>query len=210
MTYEEKVHAFGLRWLLDNPGTGAVRLASLDTERKITLYDETSGGGCSCDYDYDTEYGLVVPDRNGQVYRVELSGMTFAEVLKATVEEDGKGLDNIDAAILESQAQRIGALKDDVRILQVAKAKVDGELKALKNGLSQQTALWTFLRNMYADLKDASKGDPRALTTTELHELLNHLYKELDLWFNSDIGTETSTATFRLYGARSGFAGKAI
>lgn len=210
MTYEEKVNLFGLRWLLDNPGTGAVRLSSLDTERNITLYDETSGGGCSCDYDYDTEYGLVVPDRNGQVYRVELSGMTFAEVLKAIVEEDGQGLDNLEEVIQEAQTQRISELKAELALGKVEWAKTGAELKALKNGLSQQTALWTFLRNMYADLKNASKGDPRALTNKELQELLNYLYKELDLWFNSDIGTETSTATFRLYGARSGFAGKAV
>jgi hypothetical protein len=203
MTYEEKVHAFGLRWLLANPGTGAVRLASLDPARWITLYDETSGYGCSCDYDYDTEYGLVVPDANGQVYRVELTGMTFAEVLKAIVDEDGTGLEQRDAVIIGAQAAHIATLKADLQQAKLDLAKVSAELKALRSGLSQQTELWRFLRNLYRDLVDRVAKDPAALNEDELAQLIQYLYRELDLWFNSDIGTETGKATFKLQVSRS-------
>lgn len=205
MTYEERVHNFGLRWLLENPGTGAVRLEELDFDRKIELYDETSGAGCSCDYDYDTEYGLVVHRLDGHPWRVELSGMDFADILKGVIAEgdlEPPRIEDADQIIREQQAVQIVDLKAKLKEMTNREAELRGQFSTLKNGMAQQTALWTFLRNLYKDLKEYTDGST-GLRQAEMEQLCSFLFKELDLWFNSNIGVETNKATFNVYTSRA-------
>lgn len=188
MTYEEKVHNFGLRWIMDNSSTVA-RLRELDTTRLITLETSVDGYGCSCDYDYDVIYELKVPSVSGQSFTVTLpDSLTFAEILKGVVEAEPVELSGVADLVMAGQAAQIEKLQTELNETRAAKGRIDGELRVLKNGMSQQQGLWTYLRNLYKDLQDYTDGSS-GLTPTELEELCNFLYKELDLWFNKDIGT---------------------
>lgn len=188
MTYEEKVHNFGLRWIMDNSSTVA-RLREMDLTKLITLETSVDGYGCSCDYDYDVTYELKVPTLSGQSFTVSLpDSLTFAEILKGVVEAEPVELSGVADLVMEGQAAQIVKLQTELNEVRAAKGRIDGELRVLKNGMSQQQGLWTYLRNLYKDLQDYTDGSS-GLTPTELEELCNFLYKELDLWFNKDIGT---------------------
>lgn len=184
MTYEEKVHAFGLRWLMNNSASVA-RLREFDPARYITLETSVDGYGCSCDYDYDTTYELVVPHINGSTFRVDLGTMEFADVLRQVIEAEPVEVSGIADLVMAGQAQQIVDLQAETKELRAAKAKAEGALRVLENGLSQQQNLWTYLRNLYRDLGDYTDGST-GLSTAELDELIAFLYRELDLWFNRD------------------------
>lgn len=186
MTYEEKVHYFGLRWLLENSNSAA-RLREMDPTRQITLETTADGSGCSCDYDYWVEYHLSVPHIDGGHFRVEITDMGFAEILKGVTEAEPVEDASIDKMINEAQAQQIVKLQTELNEKRVELGKVNGELRVLKNGLSQQQGLWTYLRNLYKDLQDYTDGST-GLSDSEMQELCAFLYRELDLWFNKDIG----------------------
>jgi hypothetical protein len=183
LTYEEKVHNFGLRWLMDS--ASVARLRELDTTQLITLETTADGSGCSCDYDYWVEYHLVVPTRSGQSFRVEITEMGFADILKAVTEAEPVELSGIADMVMAGQADQIDKLKAELKETKLAHTAIAAELRTLKNGLGQQQNLWTYLRNLYNDLAQYTDGST-GLSNAELDELIAWLYRELDLWFNKD------------------------
>jgi hypothetical protein len=185
MTYEEKVHYFGLRWLMDNSASVA-RLREYDTTRLISIHEYGEEVGCSCDYDYEVNRTLVVPTHNGQTFSVSLP-LTFAEVMKGILEAEPVELSGVADYVMEGQATQIENLKTELRDLRKELASEKSQHNVLKNGLKSQTALWTFLRNLYKDLQDYGMKKSDALNEDELLELCDHLYRELDLWFNENI-----------------------
>jgi len=194
MTYEDKVHSFGLRWLMNNSATVA-RLREFDSSRTITLETSADGSGCSCDYDYWVEYHLVVPHINGGFFKVEIEGMQFADILRSVTEAEPVELTEVAEYVMEGQAQIIERLTGE---LKETKLELNAERRnhtVLKDGLKSQTALWTFLRNLYKDLTDRKLNTPDALDDEDMLELCEHLYRELDLWFNEAIDGK---ATFAL------------
>lgn len=212
MTYEEKVHQFGLRWLLANPGKFSVRLRDLDLTRQITLYEEGTEYGCSCDYDFEMERGLVVPMRSGPSYRVELD-LCFSELIQAIIEESDKAaidIGGLNELVIDAQNDQITELKAQVTENLKLYTTERAAHNALKNGLKTQTALWTFLRNLYVDLGDYQLKTASSLNKKEMLELCTHLYRELDLWFNSAIGEETDKTVLVLNTSRNAVVGKAI
>ena len=208
MTYEEKVHYFGLRWLMDNSASVA-RLREFDPTRMITIHEQGEDYGCSCDYDYQIERCLVVPTRSGQTFSVNLN-LTFAEVMKGILDAEPVELGSVAEMIVEGQAAQIETLKAEVKEWQAKERAERMAHNVLANGLKTQTALWTFLRNLYVDLQDRKLKTPDALDDEDMLELCEHLYRELDLWFNSDIGEATDKVTLQLNTTRSAVAGKAI
>lgn len=198
MTYEEKVHHFGLRYLM-NSGSVA-RLREFDTSRMITLRTTADGSGCSCDYDYWVEYHLVVPHVNGGTFTVEVEDVQFADILKQIVEAEPVEVSGIADLVMAGQAEQIATLKAELAEERKALAVQRRQYSVLENGLKSQTALWTFLRNLYQDLTDRKLNKPDALGDEEMLELCEHLYRELDLWFNSAID---GVATFAVKTTRS-------
>jgi hypothetical protein len=185
MTYEEKVHHFGLRWLMNNSASVA-RLREFDTSRLITLEEEATGWGCSCDYDYSIERWLVVPHVNGGTFKVQIDEhIHFADLLKGIIDAEPVELSGVADMVMAGQADQIAALKAELAESRKEKANADGQLRTLKNGLAQQENLWTYLRNLYKDLQDYTDGST-GLAPEELDELIAFLYRELDLWFNVD------------------------
>lgn len=196
MTYEEKVHAFGLRWLMENSASVA-RLREFDPTRLITIHEYGEDVGCSCDYDYEVNRSLVVPHVNGSTFSVSLD-LTFAEVMKGILEAEPVELSGVADYVMAGQQVQIEKLREELRVQKLEKAKLAGEYRTLQNGLKTQTALWTFLRNLYKDLCDRKLKTPDALDDEDMLELCEHLYRELDLWFNSSIGEETNRVTLAL------------
>jgi hypothetical protein len=199
MTYEEKVHYFGLRWIMDNSSSVA-RLREFDTTRLITIHEQGEDYGCSCDYDYRIERCLVVPTFNGQTFSVQLD-LTFAEVMQGILDAEPVELSGVADYVMAGQAEQIEKLKAELAEKKKELAVEKRQHTVLQQGLKSQTALWRFLRNLYKDLQDRKLKTPDALDDEDMLELVEHLYRELDLWFNENI--DTTKATFTLNVGRS-------
>lgn len=195
MTYEEKVHYFGLRWLMNNSASVA-RLREFDTSRLMTIHEDTDEVGCSCDYDYEVYRNLVVPHVNGGTFSVPLP-LTFAEVMKGILDAEPVEMSGVADLIMEGQQAQIEKLRGELFDEKNARALLAGELRTLKSGLASQTGLWTYLRNLYRDLREYTDGST-GLSAEELDELCAFLYRELDLWFNSAVGQETATLQLKV------------
>jgi hypothetical protein len=199
MTYEEKVHYFGLRWLMDNSASVA-RLREFDNTRLITIHEVGEDYGCSCDYDYRVDRCLVVPTYNDQTFSVQLD-LTFAQVMQGILDAEKVELSSVADMVMAGQAKQIEDLKAEVLEWKQKEREQRLAHNTLANGLKTQTALWTFLRNLYVDLQDRKLDKPDSLNEEEMLEMCEYLYRELDLWFNEAVDGK---ATFALKVRREG------
>jgi hypothetical protein len=164
MTYEQSVHNFALRWLLEHPDK--FDLTRLDPSRYIEVEEQTDSNGCySCDFEVEVTHAFRVPVVDSDQLFYVYPGLSTADIMRGCLAEGNLDPPTVDPLALASA--RILLLEAKLASAEEKAAAYKKDFETLKAGVACQEGLWQILKDTHRELdlwfnapnKDAHKVD---------------------------------------------------